>query len=109
EPARHTPNVARSLTNLAIMLCQLSRHDEELELRAEATVWWRILSQLDPDQHKDAYQRARDQLAASYSQHGQESDAAWQAEEDLAHRLELGMAPPDITRPVGGTGSARPD
>ena len=56
---------------------------------------WRILSQLDPDEHEDAYQRERDRLASSYSKHGHEPDAAWRAEETAAHRLGLETPPPD--------------
>ena len=79
----------RSLHNLAIALCGLGRHDEELELRTEAILQWGILARLDPDQHDDAYQRERNRLAGSFAQHDREPDEAWRAEEDLAHRLDL--------------------
>jgi hypothetical protein len=36
EPARHTTGLATSLRDLAIALCELDLHDQELELRAEA-------------------------------------------------------------------------
>lgn len=86
---------ATSLNSLAFTLCQLGRHDEELGLRAETTVRWKNLSQLDPDQHNVTYQRARDRLAASYSEQGREPDAAWRAEKDLAHRLAPELSPPE--------------
>ena len=89
EPARHTPGLAHSLNNLAITLCGLDRHDEELELRTEAVLQWGILARLDPDQHDDAYQRERNRLAGHFSEHDREPDAAWRAEEDLAHRPGL--------------------
>ncbi|MGH4002216.1 MAG: hypothetical protein ACRDTJ_32650 [Pseudonocardiaceae bacterium] len=85
-----TPDLATSLNNLAITLCESGRHVEELALRTEVAVRWRTLSQLNPDEHDDAYQRERERLAGHFSQHGQEPDAAWRAEEDLAHRLLLG-------------------
>ncbi len=94
QPARHTPTLVLSLNNLALTLCQLDRHDEELELRTEATVHWRMLAQLHPDGHEDTYQHARDRLAGNYSKHGHEPNAAWQAEENLAHRLGLVTTPP---------------
>ena len=87
EPARHTPDLAHSLHNLAIALCGLGRHDEELELHTEAVLQWGILARLDPDQHEDTYQRERNRLAGSFAEHDREPDAAWRAEEDLAHRL----------------------
>ena len=89
EPTRHTPDLAQSLNNLANTLCGLGRHDEELELRTEAVLRWRILVRLDPDQHQDAYQREQDRLAGHFAKHDREPDAAWRAEEDLAHRLGL--------------------
>ncbi|HEU0089886.1 MAG TPA: hypothetical protein VFQ77_19930, partial [Pseudonocardiaceae bacterium] len=85
----HTPHLAHSLSNLAIALCELGRHDEELELRTEVVVRWRILAQLDPDEHKETYQRERARLAGSFSQHGHDPGAAWRAEEELARRLGL--------------------
>ena len=89
NPARHTPDLANSLDNLANTLCGFGRHDEELELCTETVVRWRILVRLDPDQHQDAYQREQDRLAGHFAKHDREPDAAWRAEEDLAHRLGL--------------------
>ena len=106
EPARHTPDLATSLNNVANTLCQRGRHHEELELRAEATARWRMLAQLNPDEHNDAYQRARDQLAASYSQHGHEPDAAWRAEENLARKLRSWH---DATKPPGNEEQHAPE
>lgn len=42
NPPGTPPHLANSLHNLTIALCGLGRHDEELELRAEAAVRWRI-------------------------------------------------------------------
>ena len=89
NPARHTPDLAQSLHNLAIALCGLGRHDEELELRTEVVVRWRILARRDPDQHQDTYQREQDRLAGHFARHYREPDAARRVEEDLAHRLGL--------------------
>jgi len=75
EPAAHTPDLATSLNNRVITLCQLGRHDEELELRTEVVVRWRVLARLDPDQHQDTYQRERDRLAGHFAKHDREPDA----------------------------------
>jgi len=89
EPRPPHPNLASSLNSLVIAFCGLGRHDEELELRTEAVVRWRILARLDPDQHEDAYQREQDRLAGHFAKHDREPDEARRAEEDLAHRLGL--------------------
>jgi len=77
----------------AIALCGLGHHDEDLKLRTEAVVRWRLLTRLDPDQHEDTYQQERNRLAGHFAQHDHEPDAAWRAEEDLTHQLSLGTPP----------------
>jgi tetratricopeptide (TPR) repeat protein len=98
QPPPPTPPHPTPRYNWATTLCQLGRHDEELTLRTEATVRWGILARLDPDEHHDAYQRARDRLVDSYSKHGHKPGAAWEAEENSRTRLEAGMTPPKPQR-----------
>jgi hypothetical protein len=63
EPARHTPGLDVSLSNLSVSLLEVGRHDDGLQAKAEAVAWWCRLSQLRPDEYNDAYARERARLA----------------------------------------------
>jgi len=59
EPARYTPDLANSLTNLGICLERLDRADAQLQARAEAVAWWARLAELRPDDYRETYQQDR--------------------------------------------------
>jgi hypothetical protein len=40
EPARHTPDLAKTLRNLGVLLRVLGRYEDELAAQTEAVAWW---------------------------------------------------------------------
>jgi len=80
EPARYTPDLANSLTNLGICLERLDRADAQLQARAEAVAWWARLAELRPDDYRETYQQDRANLAKLFTDRGFDVGAASAAE-----------------------------
>jgi tetratricopeptide (TPR) repeat protein len=81
EPARHTPDLARSLVNLGNLLAAVGKHRAALAATEEAITLYRDLARSEPARHTP-------NLALSLANFGNQLRRSGQLDQELAVRAE---------------------
>ena len=94
EPARHSPDLARSLNNLGANLRELGCHQEALDAHEEALQLWRDLAVQQPARHSPDLARSLNSLGASLEELGRHREALDAFDEALRLRRDLATQEP---------------